>query len=157
MSWVKGAVGLAVAAALWMTHTFGAAWWLLLGLMAVDAAFNWRTEAAFWHKAAAQLLALGASAYVSHGLGIAAVQVVVWGLCAWEAARVIEELGALGIALQHDRKVAPMDAAALGAALSAIEAKIASIEKRAVPAAAQIPVEAAPAAAARAPGGAAGA
>lgn len=153
VSGFKAAVGLAVAAASWLTLQVGEAWWILLALLAIDALFNYKQEATFWHKVMAFVVITAGTVVAQHGLGVDSARLVLVALIAWEATRVGDELlGFYGQMRKTFKTGSPaVPEATLAAVVSELQAQVKTIAERMPPAAAAVP-----ATAAAAPGGSGG-
>ncbi len=92
MTWLKAMGGAAAGIALWLTANLGEAWWILLGLLALDAVLNYDDEAAWLRRLVAYMATTAITAYMRHGLGIAGLHAVVFGMVAYEAVRVGDRL-----------------------------------------------------------------
>lgn len=148
---VKGAVALATFTAVWLTTNLGEAWWVLLGLLALDGALNWRAEDAYLRKLGAQLVSIAAVVIVQQGTGLPAVHALVVGLVAWELTRVVDELNTVLSAAKAAGKVDGAQAAGIAAMIAEVSSKLEGIAAR-IPAGAPVEPASGSGGGARAPG-----
>lgn len=121
--------GVVIGLGAWLTGQFGASWWILLGLLAVDAVMNYHHELAFWHKVGMQLVALAGSAIVQGSAGIALVHLILVGLVGWETIRVTDQVQAIIASMQAHSGLPAAEGAGLSAAVTDLEKRIQQLER----------------------------
>lgn len=124
----KGIAALLLAAAVWVNANVGVGFYVLAGMLIVDALINRKEEAAFWHRVAAQLVSLAAATYMGGHIGVDGVRLVLAGLVAWEMAALGGEVSAWIQRGQAKGTITPAEALALRTAQAQIEARLKQLE-----------------------------